>query len=149
MQLLNFKSLICVPQTTSICFQIVLCLKMIMHSRHTFIDQNKNKVNLFMLRQKRKRKDLKVKAHFLNQNQSDYFFELYIIYIIYKFDLFQDHDSVRLPLLACSYSIETNRLLKLPAPNPWWFLLWITSKKRVGLSYTGLVNICKRYPLSS
>lgn len=52
--------------------------------------------------------------------------------------------SVRLPLRFCSSSKALNRELKLPAPKPWWLWRWMTSRKSVGRSCTGLVKICRR-----
>lgn len=66
-------------------FQIALYLKTITHFKHTFINQNKNKVNIFFFKQKDKLKNLKVKVHFLSQIQSDNFFELFLYnFIFYK-----------------------------------------------------------------
>ena len=43
----------------------------------------------------------------------------------------------KLPLSACSLSIDSKRLLKFPAPNPEKLLRWIISMNTVGLSIRG------------
>ena len=58
-------------------------------------------------------------------------------------------NTYKLPLKSCSLSIASNRALKLPAPNDLAPLRWMISKNNVGLSSTGLVNICSKYPSSS
>jgi hypothetical protein len=50
----------------------------------------------------------------------------------------------KFPRAACSLSIASNRLLKLPLPKASLPRRWMISKKRVGRSSTGLVKICSR-----
>src|SRR5438132_543232 len=60
------------------------------------------------------------------------------------------HDKYyKLPRAACSRSMASNSALKLPLPKLFAPLRWMISKKSVGRSSTGLVNICSRYPSSS
>ena len=52
----------------------------------------------------------------------------------------------KLPLSSWSCSINSNNVLKLPAPNPSLSHLWIISKNKVGRSTIDCVNICNKYP---
>ena len=45
--------------------------------------------------------------------------------------------------------MDSNNALKFPFPKLFDPFLWIISKKRVGLSWRGLVKICNKYPSSS
>lgn len=67
-----------------------------------------------------------------------------IIYCLIFVYMAETGSSVKLPRRSCSFSRHSNKLLKLPAPKPWWFLRWIISMNKVGLSSTGRVKICKR-----
>ena len=53
-------------------------------------------------------------------------------------------NDYNVPLRSCSLSIDWNKALKFPAPKPLAPILWITSKKNVGRSSTGLVKICNK-----
>src|SRR5438093_5661390 len=55
----------------------------------------------------------------------------------------------KFPRASCSRSNASNSALKLPLPKLFAPLRWMISKKSVGRSSTGLVNICSRYPSSS
>src|SRR4030095_10564675 len=55
----------------------------------------------------------------------------------------------RFPLLSCSRSIASKSALKFPSPKPRAPCRSITSRKRVGRSEGGVVQICRREPSSS
>ena len=54
------------------------------------------------------------------------------------------YNLYKFPRSACSRSIASNRLLKLPAPKPSNSSRWMISMKTVGRSISGLVNSCSR-----
>ena len=58
-------------------------------------------------------------------------------------------DIYKVPLNSCSLSMASKSALKFPLPNEFAPFRSIISKNIVGLGSTGLVKICRRYPLSS
>ncbi len=50
----------------------------------------------------------------------------------------------KFPLASCSLSRASNKALKFPLPKLLAPLRWMISKNSVGLSSSGLLNICKR-----
>ena len=72
------------------------------------------------------------------------FYLCFLVWTHFSFILVCNLPLYRFPLSACSRSIASNKLLKLPAPKPSNSLRWMISMKTVGRSIRGLVKSWSR-----
>ena len=61
--------------------------------------------------------------------------------IYWSFNMLKVQNFHRFPRFCCSCSIAVKSAWKFPAPNPWWFLRWIISMNRVGLSFQNVQKL--------